>query len=736
MTRAHTGPAAALAAWAALTSWLVLTSWTRLMEHSDGLPEKLLIALALVAAVGVGLRRLGLAWPFTWSGQLLTALLVLHAQLGTSWLPSTSSLEAAVRSVLHAMDTAREYQAPVAADVPSLAPLLLVAGVAIHLVVDLVAVSLRRVLAASLPLLAAWVLPVSVLGTATAWPHFVVAALAWLALLAADQTAERSRWGRTVSAPWLGSVRPGAPAVAIGAIAVLVAVALPSVLPHRPSFTLPGSGPGRGATVALTDPVADLQRNLTRGDDIDLVHITVPQGAPAPAYVRLSVLDEFDGRSWRVGSRSWPQQNVTTGDFPAAPALELPGRRVPWAVEVSRAFASDWLPTPRWVSSLTAGPSWRFDREHLDVHRAGAPGTTAGETYTAVEYLPEITPETLDNGSTAPATGDDFTALPEQRPAWVRDIATEITRDATSDRARAIALQEFFQEEFTYSTATAPGNGFAALDDFLNRSRSGYCEQFAASMALLARELGMPARISVGFLRAERRSSERFAFSAHDLHAWPEIWFRGVGWVGFEPTPTSHTGSVPSWSLQRREATPSASASPTAAPSASPRPERQRPEESAGATDAEGVDWRLPAALGGVLLTGLAACLPRLLRRGQRSRRLGSADVEDWWTELRASVVDLGARWPSGASPRATARRLLPHMEGADPLPPRAALDRLVSSLELARYAPDGHGSATPEDVETCVAALRANAAPRDVRRARWWPRSVTQGRLRSAESA
>ncbi len=728
-----------LTAWTALASWLVLVSWDRLVEESDGLPDMLLVAIALVAAAGVGLRRLGLEWPFTFCGQLIVGFLVVQAQLGTGWLPTTSSLRSAVEAVVRATSSAHDHAAPVAGDVPSIVPLLLVAGVVLHRVVDLVAVSLRRALAASLPLLAAWVLPVSVLGTPSSWLHFAVAATAWLALLAADQRAERSRWGRAVSAPWLDTVQPGPATVVIGAVAVLAAVALPSVLPHRAALTLPGTGSGQGGTVSLKDPVADLQRNLTRGEDVDLLRVRVPAGSPAPAYVRLSVLDDFDGTSWRVGSRSWPSANGTgSGDFPSTPALDLPGQRVPWRVSVSNAFASDWLPTPRWTASLLAGPDWRYDSEALDVHRAGSQGTAAGESYAAVEYLPTITSEELlatDAG--APGLDGDFTRLPEQRPEWVHDLAVRVTRAATTDYARAVALQEFFQRNFTYSTATAPGNGFAALGDFLNGSRSGYCEQFAASMALLARELGIPARVSVGFLRPERRGSGTYEFSAHDLHAWPELWFRGVGWVGFEPTPTSRTGSLPTWSLPAREPGPSASASPSTTASTAPRPERREPDGGTTTSDAGGVDWRVPAAAGAVVLVAFGACLPLLLRRGQRRRRLGSDDVEEWWTELRASTIDLGTPWPRGASPRATARSLAARFAGDQRAAADDALARLVLSVELARYAPEGEGSATAADVQACVAALRANAAARDVRRARWWPRSVLgQGRLRRVESA
>jgi hypothetical protein len=658
-------------------------------------------------------------------------------------LAGWASSRATVRAVLDAFTSAHDHPAPVSASVPSIVPLLLVGGVAVHLAVDLVAVSLRRPLAASLPLLAAWVLPVSVLNTATGSLHFAVAALAWLALLAAEQSAERARWGRAVAAPWFEAVRPGPATLVIGAVAIVAAVALPPVLPHRAALTLPGSGTSRSSTVSLTDPVADLRRNLTRGRDVDLVHITVPRGSPPPAYVRLSVLDAFDGRSWRAGSRSWPPENAAVGPMPDVPALRLPGRKVPWIVHVSNAFASDWLPTPRWAAALAAGENWRFDRDTLDVHRAGSSGTAAGARYTATEFLPQLTPTALEATGTAnPAPGRDFTALPQRRPAWVHDLATEVTRGATTDYEKAVALQQFFQRNFTYSTATAPGSGFVALGDFLNRSRSGYCEQFAASMALLARELGLEARVSVGFLRPERSGPAAYVFSAHDLHAWPEIWFRGVGWVGFEPTPTSHTGSVPSWSRPPRETTPSESASPTTSTSPVPKPTQRRPETNTAAGAGSGVDWRVPVGVGGIALAMLAACLPRLLRRAQRRRRLGSADVEAQWAELHASVVDLGLAWPLGASPRATARALLPGLDGPEGAHARAALARLVSGVELARYAPDGTGAAAPEDVTTCVAALQAGAPRREVRRARWWPRSVVgqgrvgQGRLRRVDSA
>src|SRR5690606_28719934 len=91
--------------------------------------------------------------------------------------------------------------------------------------------------------------------------------------------------------------------------------------------------------------------------------------------------------------------------------------------------------------------------------------------------------------------------------------------------------------------------------------RTGYCEQFSASMALMARSLGIPARVAVGFLSPERAGND-WVFSAHDLHAWPELYFEGAGWVRFEPTPGSRSGGAPDYTRERLVDDP-ATSSPT-----------------------------------------------------------------------------------------------------------------------------------------------------------------------------
>ena len=107
--------------------------------------------------------------------------------------------------------------------------------------------------------------------------------------------------------------------------------------------------------------------------------------------------------------------------------------------------------------------------------------------------------------------------------------------------------------DFTYSTEPLPGSGYRALENFLLRDRRGYCEQFAASMAMMAREVGIPSRVAVGFLPGERVEDNTWEVSIRDMHAWPELYFAGYGWVRFEPTPASVTGTAPVWTVPQAE---------------------------------------------------------------------------------------------------------------------------------------------------------------------------------------
>jgi transglutaminase-like putative cysteine protease len=89
---------------------------------------------------------------------------------------------------------------------------------------------------------------------------------------------------------------------------------------------------------------------------------------------------------------------------------------------------------------------------------------------------------------------------------------------------------------FTYDRSFRAGHSLNVMQEFLAQRR-GYCEQFAGTYAAFARVVGLPSRVAVGFTQGEQRDDGRYYVQGKHAHAWPEIYFDGVGWVPFEPTP-------------------------------------------------------------------------------------------------------------------------------------------------------------------------------------------------------
>ena len=149
---------------------------------------------------------------------------------------------------------------------------------------------------------------------------------------------------------------------------------------------------------------------------------------------------------------------------------------------------------------------------------------------------PDITVDELRAATTDNPPDEIFLGLPDDVPDTVSDTAAEVTAGATTDYDRLIALQNWFRDNFEYSTEVQSGHGNDAIENFL-QIRKGYCEQFAATFAVMARTLGIPSRVAVGYTQGRLRSDGWYSVLGRNSHAWPEIWFDGIGWVDFEPTP-------------------------------------------------------------------------------------------------------------------------------------------------------------------------------------------------------
>ena len=763
-----------LASVAAATTLVAIYAWRGFAQAPGGFLNPLMLLGIVVAATGTATRWWRWPAPAVVAAQVVVSGLVASMLITGSLLPGTGTLAEVRSAVAAALDSSREFAAPVPATAPPIDPLLILCGLVCLLLVDLLACTLRRAPLAGLPLLTIYTIPVSLVETSIAWWVFVGTAAGFLGMLFLQEAEHVSRWGRPIAADRETgdpiSLGAGAHAVrrtatGIGGAATALAMVLPLLVPsvglHIFDF---GPGKGDGDSVRIENPVADLVRDLKRGEDTDLVRITTTEAHPA--YLRILSLNRFTDVEWTPGDRDVPTDHGADGALPPPQGVDAEVTRdeVPYNVTILPDFESRWLPTQFPASNVQAEGDWRYDATTMDFLAVPGDLDTAGLEYTMSGLDLVLSAKRLrEAGTSVGRVSEIFTDLPPDLPQVVRQLAVQVTRDQTTRFDKAVALQNWFRSEFTYSLETsASGNGYDALTTFLGDGpdgRVGYCEQFASAMAVMARVLGIPARVAVGFLTPEPDGPNTWVYSSHDMHTWPELFFQGSGWVRFEPTPADRATGVPSYTVSGLPGdlgpSPAATESSTSIPGPSNRATQTADPTADTGQDGEaggGIAWGPVLGGGaGVLVAGVVLLLPRLVRRRRRARRLAVAGPEEIWAELRDTALDLGVPWPAGRSPRATRQVLLEHLgrpldptspdrpaHGADIAPEGgAALNRIVLAVERLRYArspaePDRSRLRT--DAQTCLASLTGGAPRTARRRAPWWPRAVLAVAVRAPQ--
>jgi transglutaminase-like putative cysteine protease len=751
------GVALTTAGFAAATTWVALLSWRGFTDR----PATFLVPLVVLAVVVAGVGGLGRAARVGTGGVLLLQALlggmVASYAISGSPVPVGGAWADLRTAVDLAVEGAQAFAPPVPTSEADVAPLLIGGGLLCLLLVDLLAAGLRRTPLAGLPLLTIYSLPVGLVGTELTWWVFALSALGFLVLLFRQEAASVGRWGRaldhedrTASSPALQSAGVRLGATVVGVTATALAVVVPLAVPTLDVQLLDiGRGPGGGDGIEIDNPMVDLRRDLNRGQDVPLLRMRTDD--PDPSYLRISVLTRFTANEWSSGDREIPTENRPDGRVPDLTGVDgdVPRRSFDYDVEVLDDFRSTWLPTMAPVAAVRAEGDWRYDVETMDFLAADDELDTAGLRYAMTGVQLDLSAQELaDATAAAGQVSAEFTELPPDMPQIIRQLANDVTASAPTRFEKAVALQDWFRENFNYSLdQVPPGNGTDELVAFLSTDeggRTGYCEQFAAAMAVMARQLGIPARVAVGFLVPDEVEPGVFEYSAYDLHAWPELFIAGSGWVRFEPTPADRASSVPTYTRQSVDGPAEEPVSPGGRPqddTANPGgPADEEPSaapteapaaETGAGTETDGVPSWVDTALVWtgllVLLAGLVV-LPGAWRRRRRHQRL-TADLEHVWAELRDSALDLGVPWPQGRSPRETASGLRPHLRGpAGPGGPFAALDTLVVALERSRYSRVGdEASATGWEVAgaTVVAGLEAAAADGVRRRAAWVPRTL-----------
>jgi transglutaminase-like putative cysteine protease len=536
---------------------------------------------------------------------------------------------------------------------------------------------------------------------------------------------------------------------ALGVVAVVAGTVIGPSLPgaDSPGVIDPSSLNGSDSSRHTISPLVDIRGRLVDQANVEMFRVRSEE----PSYWRLTSLERFDGRIWK-SSGSYDHAD---GSLPEAVPTSLATDTFEQTFSI-KALAAIWLPSayePRAVDATTVDVLYEKNTATLIVDQSV--DSSDGLVYQVTSASPRATAADLEgvSGDVPEDIRDEFLELPEDFSPAVSDLARSLTEGITTPYEKALALQNHLRS-FTYDLTVGPGHGDDALEQFLFETQRGYCEQFAGAFAAMARSIGLPARVAVGFTFGEADPADPTLYHVRGehAHAWPEVYLSGAGWLAFEPTPgrgmpfaESYTG-VPVAQAATNDPGVATTAPSTTAPSAIPTlPDGStgpsvRDDEldtiggSGGGGNGGGGDAvitrffvrpvRKAAPIGGAALLGYLVLVPLALLAHQLLRRRRAVSPPDRvalaWTEAEEHAALIGYRPVPSDTFSERAHRLAAHFPDEE-APAHAR--QLARQLEAATYSAEGVDELDAELAEEAGAALSRSAraaAARPARLLRW----------------
>ncbi|MBM7505088.1 transglutaminase domain-containing protein [Agromyces aurantiacus] len=557
---------------------------------------------------------------------------------------------------------------------------------------------------------------------------FAAIALSWIAwrrgaqVETAGDGAARLRRRRLT-----GSATVVAGAVAIGAVAGL---AVAPIAPDR--FVLRDEVVPPFDPLEFPSPLAGF-RQYTK--DLAEEPLFTVSGLEPGDTVRLAAMDSYTGRLWNVAG---PEQAAEDGGYAIVgttlPEPELADLGSARSIEVDMlAYDDVWLPTVGYGSRLELLDAGSAERAG-DVRYNAAAGTavlTSGAAEGTRYRLESRTQREPDDQALADVPVAQL-PLPivENLPDVVAAKADEYAGEAASPIEQLRAIERALKTNGFLSHGLASdavpsraGHGADRLIELFTRTQMvGDAEQYAAAMALMARHLGYPSRVVMGYAPEVAEGADEVEVLGSDVTAWVEVPFEGVGWVAFRPTPDNV--DVP------QEQTPKPKSEPQPQVRQPPRAEQAEDEllttVEIDDTDDQDRDrpFQLPAwawaIIAGVgipaailLLPMLVVALAKRRRRAIRRRGAGDRQAAGAWEELVDRFAELGFEPPERASRLQTARTLERQLDEQGLAGVRTGEDgvRLVTLAATVDRDVFGGGDVAPTSIERRWSEADAAAA-------------------------
>jgi protein-glutamine gamma-glutamyltransferase len=276
---------------------------------------------------------------------------------------------------------------------------------------------------------------------------------------------------------------------------------------------------GEEAVTGLSDTMSPGSiAQLTTSYDIAFrARFTGEPPPPEQRYWRGPVLHDFDGFTWTRGPTDWR----------ARPARQFTGPAYRYRVTLEPSRHPWWFALDTPARSPDSSVALTYDYELLAAHAVTEPTSFEALSYTTSSAAAPL----------APAERRLDTALPRERNPRSVQLARELRERAGSDAALVAAALEFLRSGgFVYSLEPER-LGTEQVDDFLFRTRTGFCGHYASAFVVLMRAAGVPARVVTGYQGAEWNPIGGYlVVRQSDAHAWAEVWLAGSGWTRVDPT--------------------------------------------------------------------------------------------------------------------------------------------------------------------------------------------------------